>query len=44
MDGRGLEGVYPPVVGFGSSDCRHCPASLFAVPGTGVAILRALAD
>lgn len=39
----GLEGVSPPVAGFGSSDCRQCPAHLFAVPGTGVAALRALA-
>ena len=32
MDGRGLEGVYPPVVGFGSSDCARCPAHLVSLP------------
>ena len=39
----GLEGVDVPVTGFGSSDCRNCPAHLFAVPGDGAAALRALA-
>ena len=40
----GIGGVNAPLAGFGSSDCGRCPAHLFAVPGDGVAVLRALAD
>jgi len=27
-----MPGVVPPVAGFGSSDCRTCPAHLLAIP------------
>lgn len=40
---RALPGASVPVPGFGSSDCRHCPAHLIAVPGDGRAALAALA-
>ncbi len=40
---RALPGAGVPVAGFGSSDCRRCPAHLIAVPGDGSAALQALA-
>lgn len=40
---RALPGAAVPVAGFGSSDCRRCPAHLVAVPGDGRAELAALA-
>jgi Uri superfamily endonuclease len=41
---RELKGAGVPVAGFGSSDCRHCPAHLFAVPEDGMVVLAALAN
>ena len=37
-----LDSVTVPVVGFGSSDCRRCPAHLLRLSGAGAAVLRAL--
>ena len=40
---RALPGVPVPVPGFGSSDCRRCPAHLLALDGDGAAVMTALA-
>jgi Uri superfamily endonuclease len=40
---RALPGVHVPVPGFGSSDCRRCPAHLLALNGDGGAVMTALA-
>ncbi len=37
-----FESVAPPVAGFGSSDCRICPAHLLRLPDPPDAVLRAL--
>lgn len=36
-------GVSVPIPGFGSSDCRHCPAHLLSVVASGRSVLACLA-
>ncbi len=41
--GRKMANLSVPVPGFGSSDCKSCPAHFLAVHGGGVEVLEALA-